>query len=243
MRFLAVCIAGVLACGSLLAQDYAKFHGAWFHARFVEVLRKSGSLEKSLEAVSEGEPLYISVDSTRSDGNISVAWHLDNINEFILRRTKISGAGTPWAIGSTEGPVWVVSVDERAGTYVALTLIDSLEKGTPVVLGKLPSKNQDPMFVLTRMINSACLSGAWTDATGKPSAFSNGLVATLNGVNFPYRLDIDPSTNSVTLTNTKDTKQRYLVKRNENDLTLLPVGDLSIPRSQIVLKKKTTTTK
>jgi hypothetical protein len=127
----------------------------------------------------------------------------------------------------------MVASDVRQNSYIALTELDSIEK-KPIVLGKLPSKNTDPLFILKRMVNTSVLSGTWVDTRGKTVSFTQTMVVTIDGATFPYELSIDPSTLRMTLSSTQGKPRSYIVNRTGAMLTLTPVGTKNAPRPLIL---------
>lgn len=238
MKTVVLAVVVIVAATSAFAQDYGLFHGTWFHANFLEVLKKTSSVERAMQAKGADEPLYIRIDSTHQDGKIAAGMNLGAPEELVMLKTSIPNAGMKWAIGTIDHPFWIVTVDERAQSYIALTKIDSME-GKPVVLGRLPSKNPDPMFILKRMINASVLSGSWVDAKGKETIFSNGMVATMGGSTFTYDLSINALNYTITLTATEGKPKSYIVQRMGDGLTLTPLHGSKTTQQPIALKRKT----
>ena len=237
MKTAVLALIVIFTTTSAFAQDYGLFHGTWFHANFLDILKKTSSVEQAMQAKGADEPLYIRIDSSQLEGKVLTAMHLGATEELLMLKTSIPNAGMKWAIGTMDHPFWIVSVDERAQSYIALTKIDSME-GKPVVLGKLPSKNPDPMFILKRMINASVLTGTWVDAKGKETTFSNGMVATMGGQTFTYDLSIHSQNYTVTLTSTEGKPRSYLVQRMGDGLTLTPLHGSKTTQSPIALKNK-----
>jgi len=213
--------------------SYGEFHGTWFHSAFIEVLHKTSSLEQAIAAKSEREPLYMVIDSNDKKGNVRVGLSVGREERGLILKTHVPNIGLKWAIGTEDAPVWMVASDARQNSYIALTELDSIEK-KPIVLGKLPSKNTDPLFILKRMVNTSVLSGTWVDTRGKTVSFTQTMVATIDGATFPYELSIDPSTLRVTLSSTQGKPRSYIVNRTGAMLTLTPVGTKNAPRPLIL---------
>lgn len=226
------------AVAGLSAQEFSLYHGTWFHAKFLEALTKTSSLEGAMQAKSSDEPLYVRIDSTSLDGKITAAYKPGTELQLLILKTSVPNAGMKWAIGTQDLPMWLVAVDERNQTYISLTKTDSLE-GTPIVLGKLPSKNPDPMFILRRMVNASMLSGQWTTSDGKDVSFTNGMVATMMGTTFSYDISIDSQSYAVTMTSTQGKPKSYVVQRMGKGLTLTQVHGNKTTQVPIVLKRKT----
>lgn len=213
--------------------SYGEFHGTWFHSRFIDILHKTSSLAQAVSAKPEGEPLYVVIDSNDRSGNVRVGITVGREERGLMLQTMVPNVGMKWAIGSEDAPVWMVASDARQRSYIALTELDSIEK-KPVVLGKLPSKNSDPRFILSRMVNTSVVAGTWVDTRGKQVTFTQTMVATIDGATFPYDLAIDPSTLRITLSSTQGKPVAYVVNRVDNMLTLTPLGSKKAPRPLIL---------
>lgn len=247
MKHLVVCTlcivltVGVLMVNPASAQvmpgthqaSYGEFHGTWFHSTFIEVLHKTSSLEQALAAKSEREPLYMVIDSNNQAGKVRVGLSVGREEQGVMLKTMVPNIGLKWAIGTEDAPVWMVASDARQNSYIALTELDSIEK-KPIVLGKLPSKNTDPLFILKRMVNTSVISGTWVDTRGKKVTFTQTMVASIDGTTFPYDISIDPSTLRVTLSSTQGKPRSYLVNRTDAMLTLTPIGTTHTPRPLIL---------
>jgi hypothetical protein len=213
--------------------SYGEFHGTWFHSAFIDVLHKTSSIEQAIAAKSEREPLYIAIDSTDPSGNLRVGISIGREERGLILRTVVPNVGMKWAIGTEDAPVWMVASDTRQNSYIALTELDSIEK-KPIVLGKLPSKNSDPTFILMRMINTSVVSGRWVDPRGKAVEFTPTMIATIDGQTFPYELRVDPSTLRLTLSSTQGKPRNYVVNRIDGMLTLTPLGQKGTPRPLVL---------
>lgn len=216
--------------------SYGEFHGTWFHSSFIEVLHKTASVEQAFASKSDREPLYIVIDSSDKSGNVRVGLSVSREERGLILRTLVPNVGMKWAIGTEDAPVWMVASDPRQNSYIALTELDSIEK-KPIVLGKLPSKNTDPMFILKRMINTSVLAGTWVDTRGKSVIFTQNMVSTIDGQTFPYDIAIDPSTLRLTLTSTQGKPRSYTVQRVDGMLTLTPLSSARRVRP-LVLRRK-----
>lgn len=183
--------------GTLLsAQEYAQFHGTWINASVIDVLHTTRSIERALAARPLHHPIYVRFDSADVAGNVTMCFALGSEKQMIVRKSQMEHVGIKWGIGDEQGPLWVLNLDDKRSAYVALTPTDSLEN-KPVVLGRLPSTNQDPMFILRRMVNSSMLKGIWKDATGKSYEFTSGQQLVINDKPTAYQLDISPTGSSV----------------------------------------------
>ena len=172
-----------------------------------------------------------------SSGNLRVGISIGRQERGVILRTVVPNVGMKWAIGTDEAPGWMVASDSRQNSYIALTELDSIEK-KPIVLGKLPSKNSDPAFILSRMINTSIVSGRWVDPRGKVVEFTQAMIATIDGQTFPYELRVDPSTLRLTLSSTQGKPRSYVVNRIDGMLTLTPLGKKGTPRP-LVLRNAT----
>ena len=205
---------------------------------FIDALRKTSSVEQAMTAKGIDAPLYVRIDSTNLDGKVAAGYGIANTQQLLFLKTSIPNVGMKWAIGTIDVPMWIVSIDERSQTYISLTKFDSLE-GKPIVLGKLPSKNPDPMFMLKRMVNASVLSGQWVSSKGATTSFTTNMEATMNGNTFPYDLSIDSQSYSVTLTSKQGKPVSYIVQRMGDGLTLTPVHGAKVGQQPIALKRKT----
>ncbi|MBC8124827.1 MAG: hypothetical protein H7X70_03755 [Candidatus Kapabacteria bacterium] len=238
MKHLLLLITMCLSLGTIAAQEYSLFHGTWFNAMFIDALRKTSSVEQAMAAKGFDEPLYVRIDSTNLDGKVTAGYGLGSSQQLLILKTSLPKVGMKWAIGTIDLPMWIVSIDERSQTYISLTKFDSLE-GKPIVLGKLPSKNPDPMFMLKRMVNASVLSGQWVNSKGATTSFTTNMEATMNGNTFPYDLSIDSQSYSVTLTSKQGKPVSYIVQRMGDGLTLTPMHGSKVGQQPIALKRKT----
>jgi len=227
-----------ISCSFSSAQEFVLFQGTWFHAGFIDALKKTSSLDQAYRAKPQAEPLWIRIDSTNLNGKIMASFDFGAGSELLFLKTTIPNVGLKWALGTDSSPRWIVSVDERQGTYIALTPIDSMDN-KPIVLGRLPSKNPDPMFILNRMVNASVISGTWIDEGGKVSTFTNGMNAKIGEVGFTYQISIDSKSNTVTINATSGKPRSYVVQRMGDGLTLTPSNTGGTTMRPIVLKRKT----
>lgn len=216
MRFIALIAA---LCSVCSAQEYSEFHGTYIHSRFVEVLNETRSLQRALSARPLAEPVYMVIDSTKPNGEVAVAYTLGNQQQLLCRKSSFAHAGIKWGIGNEQGPYWVLTRDEKAGSYIALTPADSLEN-QPIVLGKLPSKNADPMFIIRRMVNASMLAGTWELDPKKSIEFTNNQFMVVNGKPLPYTLQFSPDGARITLITTSGRALKWDVQRDGPNLTM-----------------------
>lgn len=208
-----------ISLGSEPLATYAQLHGTWFHGRFVQSLSSSRSLVNALSATKADEPLWIRIDSTNQQGKVLIGKGLGATDTMMLLQTTVPQAGLKWVMGRADQPMWLVTHDAQKGTYLALTPLNDLE-GEPIVMGALPSKNPDPVFILRRMVNSSLLVGSWKSSSGQTYAFSNSLVADFAGQRFPYQLSFSNDGSQVRLTATEGRPRTWSVERSATTLVL-----------------------
>ncbi|MFM8771078.1 MAG: hypothetical protein ACKOE4_03500, partial [Candidatus Kapaibacterium sp.] len=90
------------------------------------------------------------------------------------------------------------------------------------VMGKLPSKNPDPQFMLRRMVNASVLSGSWKSASGQKVSIGNDQSLTINGDRIPYQLTFDKGGERIRITSTAGQPRSWTVDRKGAMLTLTP---------------------
>jgi hypothetical protein len=221
----------ILLCIPVSAQEYAEFHGTWIHFKVVEVLNETRSIERALAARPIHEPIYVVIDSANNDGNVTLAYTLGKSESMVCRKSSFQHAGIKWGIGDQTGPRWILTRDEKARSYIALTPVDSLEQ-SPIVLGKLPSKNSDPVFIIRRMVNASMLGGRWSSAKNKIVEFTTNQLMVTDGAPTPYTLDISADGATVTLVTTSGQPQKWVVRRNGPELVLTSIPQKPKKRSK-----------
>jgi hypothetical protein len=209
----------LMCCGIASAQEYSEFHGTWIHSDVVQVLNETRSIERALAARPLSEPIYVVIDSTKDNGDVAVSYKLGSTQALLCRKSSFKHAGIKWGVGDATGPRWILTRDEKDGAYIALTLVDSLEQ-EPIVFGKLPSKNLDPMFIIRRMVNASMLSGRWTIEGGKTVEFTTNQIMVIDDKSNPYTLDISEDGSVVTLITTSGRPQTWKVRRDGPNLVL-----------------------
>jgi len=211
----------VLATVGGSAQEYAMFDGAWIHAGFIQELKKTSSVPTAMEAVGEGEPFWVEIDSSNADGEIVVGFDFGDQQERILRKTRLHGNTLYWVIGTVEAPKWAVTMDERTASYLALYNVGDLG-GTPIVLGRLPAERQEADFLLERIINAAILYGAWRDPSDNRYQFGTNMTGEWKGAQARYHVDVEPTTHNVLLTveHTSGRTETYKAERVGSALQL-----------------------
>lgn len=194
-------VVALLVIGSVgtEAQEYALFDGAWIHAGFIQELKNTSSVPAAMEAVGEGEPFWVEIDSTNADGVVQVGFDFGDQQEWIFRKTRLHGNSLYWVIGTNDAPEWAVTIDERTATYIALYDVGDMG-GTPIVLGRLPAERQQADFLLERIINAAVLYGAWRDEANVRYQFSTNMTGEWKGASARFHVDIEPTTHDVLLT-------------------------------------------
>jgi hypothetical protein len=214
--------------------ELSRFHGTWFNADFIKVLSSVRSYQDAIGQLRGSDPLWVRIDSS-SEGRIAlVGFTPQKTDTMVLGIKAIKGAGQKWTLGRRGAtPLWMVADDEQKRTYIALTPLDSLER-QPCVMGALPSKNQDPTFILTRMVNNSLLAGNWKAADGRPYRFSNDLVAEIDGHSIRYKMSFSSLGARVSITTIDGQPRTWTVERSSKQLTLRPKNGAAI-RLQPVL--------
>lgn len=184
-----VLFLAILTIGKVAAQEYSELHGTWINGRFIEVLKQTASVASAMEAVSAQVPMWIKIDSAEGDGNIYVCYDVDDVRQLLLLRSQLVGPELQWGIGDAVGPMWLVTLDQPQRAFIALHDLDSLEN-KPHVFGRMPSKNQDPDFLIDRMINASVLAGTYIDNAKKSVVFRNDLTAEWAGKAYTVKIDI-----------------------------------------------------
>lgn len=204
-----------------------QLHGTWFNGQFIEELSTSRSLGKALSRLGTREPLWVRLDSAKGTDRVLVCKGLTGADTMMIAQMNVRGVGRKWVLGQVEQPFWVLTHDALKRSYIALTPLDSLAR-EPIVLGALPSKNPDPMFILRRMVNASLLSGAWKTSAEQKYVFSNDLTATINGQRTAYQLSFSDDASQVRLTITQGQPRTWTVERNGSTLTLTPKNGAAI---------------
>jgi hypothetical protein len=216
-----VIFATLLLVGTASAQEYSEMHGTWINGRFIEVLKRTASVASAMEAVPSNVAMWISIDTTDKDGNIDMAYDFDDVRQMLLLKSQLVGPELQWGIGDAVGPMWLVTVDQQQ-MFIALHDLDSLEN-KPLVFGRMPSKNQDPDFLLDRMINASILAGTYTDPKKNTVEFRTDLTATWANKPYAVKIDVKGSSHELHITLTSaDAKdvRTYLVVRTGTSLML-----------------------
>ena len=201
--------------------NVGRFHGTWFNARFIAALNEERSFERAMGVLNPFDPLWVNVDSTRLTRSVYLGYAPEKLDTMQLDIRDVKGAGRTWVMGRVEQPTWIVTDDERKRSYIALTPIDSLNV-QPLVLGALPSKNSDPMFILGRMVNNSLVVGEWKAADGKKYRFTNDMVMTVNAVTSRYKLQFDHDGRTVRIITTDGQPATWTIDRAAGKLTLRP---------------------
>jgi len=200
---------------------YGQLHGTWFNGKFIEELSTSHSLGNAVARLSVDEPIWIRIDSTIESGRVQAGMGLSRTDTMVLMQLMVPRAGLNWGLGYVEQPSWMLSYDTQKGTYVALTPLDSME-AAPIVMGKLPSKNPDPQFMLRRMVNASVLAGTWKSASGQKVSITNDQTLTINGDRIPYQLTFDDGGERIRITSTAGQPRSWTAGRKGSVLTLTP---------------------
>lgn len=204
------------------AQEYRDLHGTWINAKFIEELKRTASVAAAMEAVSATAPLWVRIDSADQDGNVDVAFDLSSQKQMVLLKAQLIGPELRWGLGDAVGPIWLVTADQEQGTFLALHVLDSMGN-VPKVLGKLPSRNQDPDFLIDRMINASVLAGKYVDDRKRSVVFNTDMTATWAGKSYQVRIDVKEGSHQllVTLTATDGTSNVHSVQRIGSDLVFV----------------------
>lgn len=213
---------GLLGQTSYAPVELGRFHGTWFNADFIKVLSSVRSYQDAMGQLRGGNPLWVRIDSA-SDGRIAlIGFTPQKIDTMVLVVNTIKGAGQKWTLGRRGSqPIWMVADDEQKRSYIALTPLDSLER-EPCVMGALPSKNQDPMFILTRMVNNSCFAGSWKTSDGRKYRFTNDLMLEIDGQAFRYKMSFSGTGNRISITTIDGQPRTWTVERRATSLTLRP---------------------
>lgn len=230
VRAMILVVAFVSAFGTSRAQSmmdqaplatYGQLHGTWFNGKFIEELSTSHSLGNAVARLTADEPLWIRIDSTVENGRVQAGMGLFKTDTMVLMQLMVPRAGLNWGLGYVEQPTWMLSYDTQKGSYIALTPLDSLED-QPIVMGKLPSRNPDPQFMLRRMVNASVLAGSWKSSTGQKVSIGNDQSLSLNGERIPFQLSFDKGGERIRITSTTGQPRSWTVDRKGAILTLTP---------------------
>lgn len=221
MMITASVAVGQIRAGADPLPTLADLHGTWFNGQFIEELSTSRSLGNAMARLGTREPLWLRLDSSKGADRVLVGTGLNATDTMMLAQMDVRGVGRKWVLGLAEQPIWVLTHDALKRSYVALMPLDSLAR-EPIVLGALPSKNPDPMFILRRMVNASLLSGSWKTSTGQKYVFANDLTATIDGQRTTYQLSFAGDIPQVRLTTAQGQPRTWTVERNGFTLTLIP---------------------
>lgn len=207
------------------AVPLGRMHGTWFNARFIDELNGSRSLTAAMSKVRASDPLWVRIDSAQAAPFALVGFNVNRIDTMQIRKQIVKGAGQKWVIGHSEQPLWMVADDEIGRSYIAMTLLDSLD-AEPLVMGALPSKNPDPMFILRRMVNNSLLVGRWKRSDGKEVRFSNDQVMTVGEESVRYNMSFQQNGTQLRITTIDGQPLTWSVDRQRRQLRLRPAkGD------------------
>ena len=203
------------------AVSLGRLHGTWFNARFIEELNGSRSLSGAMSKVGPGDPLWVRIDTVSTESYALVGFGVNRADTLPMAKKIIKGAGQKWVIGNSEQPLWMVADDEIARSYIALTSLDSLD-AKPLVMGALPSKNPDPLFILRRMVNNSMLVGRWKRSDGKEVRFSNDQVMTVEAESVRYSMSFERDGTQARISTIDGQPLTWTVERAGRKLTLRP---------------------
>lgn len=220
IRPLLLSISLVLSAATATSQ-LSLFHGTWVNARFMEGLKRSHSVAWTIQNLPDNVPLWVSIDTTNSKLTISLAYDFGKPESMRLFQAELGELGKRWAIGEGSNPTWMVTPDVQYGQYVSLHWLDSLESN-PIVLGKLPSRNTNPDFLLQRMIISALVTGNWQDSAGVQYDFKPNATVIWRGKNHTVEMKVVVPSYDVymTLVDSRGSSSSYHVERSADVLVL-----------------------
>lgn len=187
---------------------------------FVEQLKKTQNIDSALTALGPTSPLIM----TTGDNVMCMREEQPTPATVVTNPTK--GLGSQIRV-SWSGTTWIASADDKKEEYIALHRSDSIE-ARPVVLGKMPSKNFDPSFVVSRILNSALLTGVYADGKRKQYLFSPAQSASWNSDVFTYDVELDWHGRRAILRK-KGTTASWSIYRSGDTLTLTALAKNGSP--------------
>lgn len=178
---------------------------------FVETLKRTQNVDSALHALGPTAPV-IMVTSTNvqcvREGSPTPATVVTNPMKGLDTQIRVTWAGT----------TWIAATDDKREEYIALHRTDNLE-AKPIVFGKMPSKNTDAGFVLSRMLNSALLTGVYVDSKRQQYLFSPAQSAGWKDDVFSYDIELDWLERRAVLRK-KGTTASWSIHRSGDTLTL-----------------------
>lgn len=220
IRFLLMSMLLVISAVSATSQ-LSLLHGTWVNARFMEGLKRSHSVAWTMQNLPDNVPLWVSIDTTDRKLAMSLAYDFGKPESMRLFQAEFGDLGRRWAIGEGNNPTWMITPDVQYGQYVSLHWLDSLESN-PIVLGRLPSRNTNPDFLLQRMIISALVTGNWQDSAGVQYDFKPNATVVWQGKNHTIEMKVVVPSYDVymTLVDSRGSSSSYHVERFADVLVL-----------------------
>lgn len=203
----------------MYAQDIQSLSGTWIHSEFLNTLKTTSRVDSAFHKLNNDEPLYLLIDAEKLHHNVLVAYTPQTTTTMDLEKMIVGKMGERWCIGQ-DSVRWILSTDSNR-SVLTLFNIKNLEQ-KPIVLGKLPSKNQDPDYLLSRTINASVLMGKFQDGTGKLYQFSNAQRAMFADSLFTYTIVYSPNSSQITITDIA-TKKKYHITPTKKGIELVPV--------------------
>lgn len=210
-----------MSAAPLFSQTLSLMNGTWVSARFMEGLKRSRSVAWTMQSLPDSFPLWAKIDTSNNSLHVVVGYDFDRADTLKMFQSVFGELGQRWAIGKSGQPMWMVNPDVQFGQYISLHWLDSLD-ANPIVLGKLPSRNSDPSFLLHRMILSSMVFGRWRDSTGAEVEFKPNATVLWEGKNRNVEVAVSPRDYHVfmSLIDSRNQAKRYQIERTANTLLL-----------------------
>jgi len=185
--------------------------GIWANMEFVETLKRTHNVDSALTALGPTSPIIMVTNTDVQcvrDGSPSLATVVTNPTKGLGAQVRVTWSGI----------TWIAAADDKSGEYIALHRSDNIE-AKPIVFGKMPSKNTDVSFVLSRILNSALLTGVYIDGKGQQYLFSPAQSAGWKDDVFSYDVELDWRARRAVLRK-KGTTATWSVHRSGDTLSL-----------------------
>ncbi len=233
-RFISTVVVAIIWMSGVPArsQDFSLFHGTWVNARFMETLKRSASLALAMNELPDHEPLWVRADSAQF-GRLLASWKPGSSVSLTMTKKQMGGMPEAWVVDSNGVELWIATASPN-GSYVALHPVDNIESNV-YVMGKLPSRQTDPDFLVHRMIIASILVGSWLDKETVALQVQPNATALWRGMKRSVEIVVNPSTYDVymILVDARGVRQKFLVERHENVLSLTSEsGDRFVLRRQ-----------
>lgn len=217
-----LCLGYLLFSANLQAQDAAEFAGTWYNAEFMNELKKTSSVSKACAELKHGAPVFLQISIDDSLGVVSVGVSPVATTQMTMKRVLLNQMGYKWVVGTTDKTHWLITIDNDKHNYIVIHNLDSMELN-PIVLGKLPSKNQDPDFLLQRMLNSSIVVGNYADVKGRIHVFNPDMTGIISNESVQYDLSLDADLELLlTARNTNGVSKAFHVTKTPGGLVLAP---------------------